>query len=461
MNKFLTTTTKILVIGKSGRNDCIVDSLARSKRPKQIFVFSDVANEGLRSKAIVRKGQSDDVRQVADYAAEIQPDFAVIGPEEPLASGVVDRLEKMGIPCVGPREKLARLESSKAFTRKLLSDHKIPGNPEHRIFRSMDGIEKYLNILETFVIKPDGLTSGKGVQVFGEHLKTKEQALSYCRELFASKQSAVIVEEKLDGEEFSFQSFCDGDHVVHTFPVQDHKRAYEGDKGPNTGGMGSYSCEDFLLPFLSAELVREACNINELVCKALKTISDEEGSNLPYKGILYGGFMVTKKGLRVIEYNARFGDPEVMNVLPLLETDFIDICEAIINGTLDKLHIRYKRKATVCKYVVPEGYPSQPAKGVLIYDIPKSTNNLRVFYAAIDDESGANTLTGSRALAVVGIADTLPEAERIAEDAACSVRGKIFHRRDIGTAKLVQKRIDHMSAVFSSVDELAHASEHA
>lgn len=440
---------KILLIGKSGRNDCIADAIARSRHPKQLFIFSDVVNSSLLSKAYhVKRGTSESCEEVARYAAEVKPDFAIIGPEEPLATGVVDELAKMGIPSVGPTRELARLESSKSFTRRLLSKYGIQGNPEHKIFYSIDGMESYLRRQGSFVIKPDGLTSGKGVQVFGEHLKTIEQAVAYCQELFAAKQPAVIVEEKLDGEEFSFQSFCDGYHVVDTFPVQDHKRAREGDVGPNTGGMGSYSCEDHSLPFLLPKHIREASQINQLVCDALRK---EVG--VPYKGILYGGFMVTKNGLRLIEYNARFGDPEVMNVLPLLETDFIDVCEAIIGGTLDSLSISFKKKATVCKYIVPEGYPTTPVKNVAInlQNTPAQSEQLRVYYAAVDDQfDGSLHMTGSRALAFIGIGDDLIEAERIAEDAANSVRGRVMHRRDIGSAQLIQRRKDHMKSILAT-----------
>lgn len=436
---------KIIVIGKSGRNDCIVEALANSKHSKQLYVLSDVDNVGLSRKADVRKCRSDDVEVVARLAAEIKPDFAIIGPEEPLAAGVVNRLAEMGIPCVGPTKELARIEWSKSFARQLLTKHEIEGNPEYKVFYDMTNIESYLRSRDSFVIKPDGLTSGKGVQVFGEHLKTIEQAVSYCQELFAGGQKAVLVEEKLDGEEFSFQSFCDGYHVKHTFPIQDHKRARDGDTGPNTGGMGSYSCEDHSLPFLRAADIEKAREINSLVAEALRK---DWG---PFKGILYGGFMVTKAGLRLIEYNARFGDPEVMNVLPLLETDFIDLCEAIINGTLDCLPVSFKNKATVCKYIVPEGYPSAPGRDEPIDNIPQSSDRLRVYYAAVDGKpDGSLHLTGSRAMAVVGIGDNLEEAEMLAEDAANRIHGPVFHRSDIGTARLIQRRIDHMNAVRES-----------
>lgn len=443
----------ILAICKSGRLDAIISALFESRYPKKLYVLSEVKNRGLTSKAIVKTGRTDDCDFVAKFASEIKPDFVVIGPEEPLEAGVVDRLHAMGIPCVGPTRELAKIEWSKSFARQLLSEHRIPGNPEHQVFRTMAGVEAYLRSLGSFVIKPDGLTGGKGVQVSGEHIKTIDQAVAYCRELFAAKQPAVIIEEKLDGEEFSFQSFCDGNHVVDTFPIQDHKRAGEGDTGLNTGGMGSYSCEDHLLPFLRPEHVKQASEINALVAAAL----NERGlrkSGVPYKGILYGGFMVTKKGLRLIEYNARFGDPEIMNVLPLLETDFIDVCEAIIQGNLNSLHISYKNKATVCKYVVPNGYPSHPVKGLLVGDIPDANEHLRVYYASVNDgPNGSLLMTGSRALAVVGIGDNLAEAEKLAEDAARRISGPVFHRRDIGTAQLIQRRIDHMKAVLATTNK--------
>jgi len=440
----------ILAICKSGRLDAIVSALFESKYPKKLYVLSEVKNRGLTSKAIVKTGRTDDCDLVAKFASEINPDFVVIGPEEPLAAGVVDRLATMGIPSVGPTQALAKIEWSKAFARQLLSEKGIPGNPEHQVFHSMTGVEAYLRTLGSFVIKPDGLTGGKGVQVSGEHIKTIDQAVSYCRELFEAKQPAIIIEEKLDGEEFSYQSFCDGNHVVHTFPIQDHKRAGDGDTGLNTGGMGSYSCEDHLLPFLNPDHIKQAGNINSLVAAALNEKGLKE-SGVPYKGILYGGFMVTKKGLRLIEYNARFGDPEIMNVLPLLETDFIDVCEAIIQGNLNSLSISFKKKATVCKYIVPDGYPSHPVKGLAIGNIPEASDHLRVYYAAVNDgPNGSLLMTGSRALAVVGIGDSLAEAEKLAEDAACRITGPVFHRRDIGTGRLIQRRIDHMKAVVAT-----------
>jgi phosphoribosylamine--glycine ligase len=317
----------------------------------------------------------------------------------------------------------------------------------------LDGISEHLRAIGPFVIKPDGLTGGKGVKVFGEHLHSIAQAVEYCaallnaQPLLGDRPPAVVIEDKLDGEEFSFQSFFDGKHIVHMIPVQDHKRAEVGDAGPNTGGMGSYSCPDHLLPFLTRDHVRQAGEINRRVGEA---VSHEIGED--YKGILYGGFMLTKHGLRVIEYNARFGDPEVMNVLPLMDADFVEVCTAMIDGTLDRLTVRFKRQATVCKYVVPESYPRKSAvngeiKLNAVMKLSGLNDRLRMYYASIGEKDGKLYLTGSRAVAFVGIADTLFEAEKIAEEAASLVEGPVVHRRDIGTAKLIQKRVEHMHQI--------------
>lgn len=436
---------KVLIIGKCARVDCIADALTTNKSEKELYGFSEFKNIGLIEKCEdLRTGDTESVKEVIRYAHEVKPDFVIVGSEEPLDAGVVDALTKQGVPCVGPTKALAQLESSKAFTRNLLSKYEIPGNLKYRAFKSSDGLESYLKSLGEFVVKPDGLTGGKGVKIHGEHLHSIADGLRYSEELFEAGHEAVVIEEKLIGEEFSFQSFCDGWHVVDTIPVQDHKRAFDGDTGPNTGGMGSYSCQDHLLPFLSRDHVKQASRINRAVAQALR---EEFGAE--YKGILYGGFMATKSGIRVLEYNARFGDPEVMNILPLLKADFMDICEAIINGTLDKMQVVFEEKATVCKYVVPENYPDKNGQDKLV-DVPetlKSSDRLKIYYAAVDKQSDGLYLTGSRAIACVGIGDTLKEAEQIAEKAAGSVRGPVRHRKDIGTDALVQKRMDHMREI--------------
>ncbi len=439
-----------LAICKSGRLDAILAGLAASPLVTRLYAFSEVDNPGLRAKAIVEKGITDDREQVKAFAATIKPDFVVIGPEEPLKAGVVDALEEMGIPCVGPKKELAKIEWSKSFARDVLAECAPDMNPRYQTFDSMCGVKAYLEKLREFVIKPDGLTGGKGVKVFGEHLFSIAEGLTYCEEVLSSGHSHVVIEERLEGEEFSLQSFCDGRHVVHMMPVQDHKRRNNGDQGPNTGGMGSYSCEDFSLPFLTEAELRRARDVNERVCQQLQN----------YKGILYGGFIATKHGLRVIEFNSRFGDPEVMNVLPLLETDFAEICLAIINGTLSDAHVRFARRATVCKYVVPVGYPTEKTVGAIAKSsIPVARADLRVFYAAVHDRGDDNLyLTGSRAIAFVGIGNSVEDAERIAEGAARQIVGPVHHRTDVGTKELIQRRKDHMNHLRASIDSRSKAA---
>jgi len=337
---------------------------------------------------------------------------------------------------------LARLESSKSFTRDLLKKYAIPGNPDFRIFCSMDNMRDYSENVGEIVVKYDGLAGGKGVKVQGDHFASIEEGLVFAKECI-QKSSCVIVEEKLVGEEFSAMFFADGKTIKHMPISQDHKRAYDDDMGPNTGGMGVISDSDHSLPFLTKNDIDEAEHITREVMFALEKECGEK-----YHGIMYGGFIVTKSGVRLIEYNARFGDPEAMNVLPLLETDFVEVCEAVINERLADIDIKFANKATVSKYVVPEGYPETPQKDVEI-KINKSNipENVETFYASVEDREGKLYLKGSRAIAFVGIADTIKEAGQLAEKACESVEGPVFHRKDIGTPVLVQKRIDHMKKI--------------
>jgi phosphoribosylamine--glycine ligase len=423
------------LVGKDGRTTAIEKALRASSKVHEVCLLHDWKSDPFEVA----------MEKILARAKEKKPDFVVIGPEEPLAAGVVDKLQdKLGIPCVGPLQDLALLETSKTFTRMLLAEYGIPGNPEFRVFHRLDGIEEYLRELGGYVIKPDGLTGGKGVKISDAHLFSIDEALNYCKEIL-DNHNTVVIEEKLDGEEFSLMSLCDGIHVAHMVVVQDHKRAYDGDTGPNTGGMGSYSCEDHKLPFLSSDFLNEAKEINAAVAKAILKKTKKK-----YKGVLYGGFMLTPKGLRLLEYNARFGDPETLNVLSILKTDFAVVCQAIINEELHKVQLVFEKLATVCKYVVPDNYPENPQKGVSINldDVPPDEPlKLQRYRAALDDN---DVLMGSRAIAFVGIGKNLQEAEAIAEKAASSVRGPVFHRKDIGTHELIERRIAHVKS-FSEV----------
>jgi|ERR1022692_248580 phosphoribosylamine--glycine ligase len=436
-------TLRPAVIGKDGRTSAIEKTLHASPRVAEVVHLGDGKN-------LFSKEAQD---EILAKASKTRPDFVVIGPEEPLAAGIVDRLQnELHIPCVGPVRALAELESSKAFTRTLLAEYGIPGNPEFRVFDRLEGIREYLGRLGSYVIKPDGLTGGKGVKISDAHLFSIDEALDYCSEILSARREKVVIEEKLEGEEFSLMSFCDGTHISDMVVVQDHKRLGVGDTGPNTGGMGSYTCEDHGLPFLPADVLDQARRIN---CDVAKAILDK--TKQKYKGILYGGFMLTPRGLRLLEYNARLGDPEALNVLSILKTDFATVCEAIINEELHRVPITFDRLATVCKYLVPDGYPDAPKKDVLIdlSNVPPDSAKLRTYRAAIDKRDGRDFLTGSRAIAFVGIGRNLQEAESIAEEAASAVRGPVIHRRDIGTQELIERRVAHVRSFSHSSNSRA------
>ena len=438
--------SNILLVGNGAREHAIAEAILRFGQKPRLFSFMKANNPGIASLSEkIKLGSYADIEAITGFAAENKVEFAVIGPEDPRNNGGVDALAKIGIPSVGPNKSLARLETSKSFTRNLVNKYNIPGNPRFKVFTAIDGVEAFLGQLEGIVLKPDGLTGGKGVLVQGDHFATKDEALKLCQQIL-KESSSVIVEEKFDGEEFSLQCLCDGKTVVATPLVQDHKRRFDGDKGPNTGGMGSYSLPDHSLPFLKPQDLQEGLEITRQVAAALLK---ETGS--PYKGVMYGGFIATKNGAKLLEYNARFGDPEAMNILPLLKTDFVEICRHIIAGTLDKLKIEFEQKATVCKYVVPKGYglpadhpnaASLRAK-IEVGDVGKA----RLYYSSVDKKEDGLYLSSSRAIGIVGIADTLKEAHKITEEGVKAVQGPVAYRTDIGTEALIQKRINHMKKI--------------
>jgi len=434
-----------LVVGHGAREHAIGEALVRGGA--NLYAFMSFKNAGLEdlSKEIQIHSETD-FKEVIDFSKSKKIDFAVIGPEAPLCVGIVDALEKSGIPCAGPKIEAAQLEGSKIFMRDLLNKYKIQSNVQSKMFLTMDGVESYIKDLgeELIVVKPDGLTGGKGVKVYGDHMFSKADIIEYCQELVDQK-SRFILEEKLDGEEFTLQAFVDGKNVIGTPLVQDHKRAYENDEGPNTGGMGSYSMENHLMPFIKKEDVDEALEEMKKVIAAVKAETGVE-----YKGPLYGQFMKTTKGNKLIEFNARFGDPEAMNVLPLLKSNFVDICWGMINGNLSN-DIEFEKKATVCKYLAPEGYPVSPKRDELVKVDKEKLEEIgaKVYYASVYRDGKDIFTTTSRAIGVLGVAESLEKAEQIAEQGVGCIEGKLFHRKDVGTLNLLQKRIDHMNSLLN------------
>ena len=311
--------------------------------------------------------------------------------------------------------------------------HNIDGCPKYRVFHNRSDAIAFIHDNEgDLAIKPIGLTGGKGVRIMGEQVD-RDGAVAYVKSL----AGGVVLEERLIGEEFTLQAFVDGNHIIPMPLVQDHKRAFEGDLGPNTGGMGSYSMPDHQLPFVSGADYKKALVIMKATVAAL------ERTGHPYKGILYGQFMNTSAGPKVIEFNARFGDPEAMNVLSLLSSDLSDIVVRIGEGSLSVTNVTFEENATVCKYIVPSGYPDAPHPGDPVTLPPPAEGSL-VYYANVEEDQGRLSTLTSRTLAFVGIGPTLEDAERIAEQSASAVTGNVRYRRDIGTRALLEQRMRHM-----------------
>ena len=423
---------KILVVGGGGREHAIVRALARSNGTEIYSVMARL-NPGISALSMgVRLCRETDTSRIVAYARESGAEYAFVGPEAPLEAGIVDLLEDMNIHCVGPTQAAARIETDKAYCRDMMELHNIDGCPKYRVFHNHADAISFIHDYEgDLAIKPIGLTGGKGVRIMGEQVD-RAGAVAYVKSL----AGGVVLEERLIGEEFTLQAFVDGNHLIPMPLVQDHKRAFEGDLGPNTGGMGSYSMPDHKLPFVTDADYQKALVIMKSTVAAL------ERTGHPYKGILYGQFMNTARGPKVIEFNARFGDPEAMNVLSLLSSDLADVVIGITEGSLSVTNVIFEQKATVCKYIVPSGYPDSPHPGDTV--TLKSPDGALVYYANVGEHGGKLSTLTSRTLAFVGIGPTLEEAEHIAEQAASAVTGNVRYRRDIGTRALLEQRINHM-----------------
>lgn len=425
-------TEGLLLVGGGGREHAIARAVAADARAT-LFACASNRNPGIASVAAdVKTLDENDPDAVAAYAESVDATAAVVGPEAPLAEGVADALDAAGVYAFAPRQAEARIETDKAFQRRFMRDHEIPGCPEFETFEDSAAAAEYVREHDGDVaVKPRGLTGGKGVRVTGDQLTTAE-AVDYVRE---SDYDRWVIEDRLVGEEFTIQAFvAEGDYRV-TPAVQDHKRAYEGDEGPNTGGMGSYSDATFELPFMTEDDYTEAVEIIDAVVDAMPE----------YKGVLYGQFMLTAHGPKVVEFNARFGDPEAMNTLPVLETSFLDIVTAARDdGPLPEL--TFSNEATVCKYAVPDGYPTDPTAGAKVRIDAESAGDAILYYASVDARDDGVYTTTSRSFAVVGVAGTITAAEQIA-DGALKRAGKdgLRSRHDIGKPEVVRQRVEHMN----------------
>lgn len=416
---------KVLVVGSGGREHAIVWSLTKNANIEKIYCAPGNAGIGLDAECVPIGAMEFD--KLVDFAKKENIDFTIIGMDDPLVGGVVDAFEKEGLRVFGPRKNAAIIEGSKAFSKDLMKKYGIP-TAKYESFTDYEQAKKYLDGQEMpIVIKADGLALGKGVLI----CMTREEAEEGLKEImldkkFGSAGNAVVIEEFLQGPEVSVLSFCDGKTVVPMVSAQDHKRALDGDKGLNTGGMGTFSPSVFYTEEMNEECMKTIFQ---------PTVDAMAKEGRPFVGILYFGLMLTKDGMKVIEYNARFGDPETQVVLPRLKTDLLEIMEACVDGKLADMNIEWYDNAAVCVVLASGGYPVEYEKGFEIkgLDEIKKYNNIVVFHAGTAEKDGKLVTNGGRVLGITGIGDNINEAIKTAYEGVEIVDfDKKHFRTDIG-----------------------------
>ena len=418
----------ILVIGGGGREHAIIKSLRKSPRCGQIWALP--GNGGIAADAECAPVAATDLDGVCAFAAAHPVDFAVVAPDDPLALGLVDRLHALGIPCFGPNAAAARIEASKSFAKELMRKYHIP-TAEYALFSDYEQAVAYVREKGApIVVKADGLALGKGVTV----AQTVEEAVAALKramldKAFGASGDTVLIEECLVGPEVTVLAFTDGHTLAPMVASMDHKRAQDGDRGPNTGGMGVIAPNPFYTPEIA-----QRC-LNEIF---LPTVRGMAADGHPFKGCLYFGLMLTAKGPKVIEYNCRFGDPEAQAVLPLLDGDLLEIMEAVEEERLDQVKVSFRPGASCCLVLASAGYPGHYDKGLPITDSTDPADpDITVFHAGTKLADGQVVTNGGRVLAVTAVADDLPSAVAKSYAAAenISFANKYF-RNDIGRAAL-------------------------
>lgn len=422
---------KILVIGSGGREHAIVRALKKSPRATDIYVLP--GNGGISADAVCVPGSATDVAGAVDFAREIGADFAVVTPDDPLCLGMADALEHIGVPVFGPSKAAAQIEGSKVFAKGLMRKYGIP-TAACEVFDDFEAALAYVDAAPLpIVVKADGLALGKGVTV----AQAREEARSavraaMCERVFGESGARLVIEEYLEGPEVSVLSFTDGHTLVPMVSSMDHKRALDGDLGPNTGGMGTVAPNPWYTPEIAAECMERIF---------LPTMRAMNAEGRTFRGCLYFGLMLTKDGPKVIEYNCRFGDPETQVVLPLLDTDLLEIMEATAAGRLAEVDIRWKPGSACCVILASGGYPKAYKKGLPISGLEENGQlpgePAEVFHAGTKLESGRYYTNGGRVLGVTATASSLEEAVSRAYAAADRISFEGLHRRgDIGARAL-------------------------
>ncbi|MGO4344551.1 phosphoribosylamine--glycine ligase [Paenibacillus sp. MCAF9] len=420
---------RILVVGGGGREHAIVWALKKSKKVKEIFCAP--GNAGIAQLAEIVPIAVNQFDELIQFAKDAAIDLVFVGPDDPLADGIVDAFEAAGIVAYGPRKNAAEIEGSKIFMKNLLKKYDIP-TAKYETFTDYESASAYLREQSApIVIKADGLAAGKGVTVAAT-LEEAEQALRdmMVDKVFGQAGSQIVIEECLVGQEMSILAFVDGETVRAMVPAQDHKPIFDGDKGPNTGGMGTYTP----LPHIDQAIIDES--IQNIIIPTAKAMVSE---GRPFRGVLFAGLMITKDGPKTIEFNARMGDPETQVVLPRLQTDLIDIVLASLNGSLDQLDIQWSEEAAVCVVVASEGYPASYPKGRVITGLAEAeAQGALVFHAGTAEKDGQFVTNGGRVLGIVGRGRDIAEARARAYEAVSVIdfEGK-QNRTDIAAKALI------------------------
>jgi len=421
---------RVLVIGSGGREHALAWKIAQGRGVEKVFVAP--GNAGTATVGQNVEIGVNDFEKIAEFALKEKIGLVVVGPEEPLVNGIVDFLREKGIPAFGPGKAAAIIEGSKVFTRDLLKKYGIP-SAEYAAFENADEAKAYLREKRApIVVKADGLAAGKGAIV----CETEEEAEGAIEKILVEKAfgaagSRVVLEEKLVGEEASYLAFTDGKTVVPMASSQDHKRAFDNDAGPNTGGMGAYSPA----PVVTEKIERE---VLEKIMRPTIEAMKKEGRE--YRGVLYAGLMITEKGPRVLEFNCRFGDPETQAILPRLESDLLPILFSCIGGTLAKQKAKWSKKACCCVVMASGGYPGAYEKGKEILGLEKAAK-LRgtvVFHAGTRLENGKAVSCGGRVLGVTALGKAIGESIANAYKAVALISFEKAHfRHDIGQRALL------------------------
>ena len=416
---------KVMVIGGGGREHAIIKKLKENKSITEIFALP--GNGGIAADALCVDIGAKDIEKQVEFAAANKIDYAVVAPDDPLVLGAVDELQKAGIPCFGPEKKAAVIEGSKVFSKHLMKKYSIP-TAEYEVFENTRDALDYLDrAAMPAVIKADGLALGKGVIIAQTKEEAKAAVTSMMEDkIFGESGSRVVIEEYLTGPEVSVLTFTDGKTIVPMVSSMDHKRALDGDKGLNTGGMGTVAPN----PYYTEEIAKECM---EKIF--LPTVQAMNAEGRTFKGCLYFGLMLTKDGPKVIEYNCRFGDPETQVVLPLLESDLFTVMQAVTNGMLDKTDVKFKNGCAACVIMASDGYPQKYQSGFELH-IDESVKD-SVFIAGAKRENGVLKTAGGRVLGVTATADTLKKALDSAYEKVNHVHFEnAFWRKDIGAKAL-------------------------